>query len=517
MPRKSSKQASIQQVNMVLNGGLNYAQSRANIADNELTRAINFIYDPATDFLVTRPGTDCITAAALPSPITKGYYYEVSSTEAYHVCAAGKKLYYITSADPLGTAWTEVGTNLLTGTYTPSFLTFNKLLLIADGDAAGIKSWAGAVGGAISTGITSSPSATALVVIKNRVVANSITDLDLVTFSAPNDASNTGWNTTTTAVALRAGYGDLLNVNAFGVFGDDLIVSKVGSSEKRLYRVNVASATTTSWYVQNLSENNAAQNAQSMTSAWNNVFLVDTNGFKSLKGVTEYGDIQVDSVGRKINTVFLQDYTCDFVSYLPSYNAVWFNIGERIFCYTERYDPSSGKTIPAFTDLNFKWGRCTSVYEAGDVVYMTGYNGYLYMIDEDLATDETSPAVTANYLAAVRTKTLTFFVDGILRKLEFYLKPKATGTGHIYVCTDEQTKTTLKSITVDQESTYLYDETGFLNDANEYLYDTGSSPWVETSRNRLRHDEMAFELELSTGRCGVEWCKAEIALLEGGE
>uniref|UniRef100_A0A6M3XQN7 Uncharacterized protein n=1 Tax=viral metagenome TaxID=1070528 RepID=A0A6M3XQN7_9ZZZZ len=645
--KKAAKHENVQVLDLILNGGLNYSQSRGNIADNELTLARNFIYDPFTDYLVTRPGTDCVTAAPLGGPITKGFYYEVDSTHAYHVCAYGTKLYYLSGAGL--DEWTEIGTNLLTGTYPPSFLVFNKLLLIADGDTH-IKSWAGVVLGTVDTGIADSPPANVLSMIRNRVVANSITDLDLITLSAPNDASATGWNTATTAVALRAGYGDLLTVNAFSVFGDDLIVSKKGDREKRLYRVNVADATTTNWYVQDLSQNNAAQNARAMVAGWNNVFFVDTNGFKSIKGTETYGDLSVDAMGRKINTVFSANYACDGMAYLPAYNAIWFNIGERVYCYTERNDPQSDENIPAFTDLYFKWGRCTSMYQAGDVVYLTGYNGYLYKLDESLSTDEVTPGVTSIYPATVRSKTFSFFVDGILRKLQFYLKPKAAGAGNIFVCTEENTKTLLKTVTITAEGEYLYDATGYFSaelmpnqvdrdfsgasawadvdlvsgggaydetgdltitagaagagdyctlpvasapttigktyrmrydlanlvgtwtlksfdgtqtigtisanatqaylewtatttggyrlvavsnlasgdfdnfqlydvtsDITDTLYDTGTSPWVETSRNRLRNDEMAFELELTSGRCGFEWCKAEIALVEGGD
>lgn len=514
MAKKSSKQANVQQITMMLSGGLNYSQSRGNVADNELTRALNFIYDPATDYLVTRPGTVCVLAAPLPAPISASCYYEVSATEAYHVLAAGKKLYYLSGAglDEV----TEIGTDLLTGTYPPCFLVFNNLLLIADGDTH-IKSWAGAITGTVDTGITDSPAATALSMIKNRVVTNHVTELDSVYLSAPNDASSTGWAFGTTAVGLKAGFGDLLAVNGFAVFGDDLIISKKGNRTKRIYRLNVADTTITNWYVQDLSQNNAAQNAQSIVAAWNNVFFVDTNGFKSVKGTDTYGDLEVDAIGRKINTIFQQNYTCECMTYLSVYNAIWFAMQDKIYAYTERQDPASGNNTPAFTDLYFQWGKVTSMYQAGNTVYLTGYNGYLYKLDESVATDEVTPGVLKSYNSVVRGKTLTFFTDGILRKLQYYLKPKATGAGTISACTDENTKTVLKTIITRQEGTYLYDETGFLYDATEFLYDTGTSPWVETSRNRIRNIEMAFELELSSGRCGVEWCKAEIAIVEGGE
>lgn len=515
MAIKSSKHANVQSINLAMNGGVNWAQARGDIADNELVRAQNFIYDPSTDVLMSRPGTDCITAAALPSPITASCYYEVTASEAYHVVAAGRKLYYITNASPLGTAWTEIGTNLLTGTYPPSFLVFNNLLLIADGDT-NIKSWAGAVIGTVDTGITNSPSATALSMIKNRVVANHVSELDSVYLSAPNDASSTGWNTGTTAVGLKAGYGDLLSVNAFGVFGDDLIISKKGDRSKRLYRVNVSNATTSNWYVQDLSQNNAAQNPRCMVAAWNNVFFVDTNGFKSIKGTDTYGDLTVDPVGRKINAAFSEGYTCDGMFYLPAYNSVWFSILDRVFCYTERRDPQTGDLLPAFTAIGFKWGRCTSMYQAGDSVYLTGYNGYLYKLSETLATDEITPNVTNTYISSARSKTLTFGGDGILRKLQFYVIPKAAGTGIMSVCTDDSTTKTVKTITLEAEGDYLYDATGYLNDATGDLYDTGSAPKVESTRNRMRSDSMSFQFDVTTGRCGIEWCKAEIALVEGG-
>lgn len=157
------------------------------------------------------------------------------------------------------------------------------------------------------------------------------------------------------------------------------------------------------------------------------------------------------------------------------------------------------------------------MYEADDVVYLTGYNGYLYKLDEELDTDETEPGVTSSYISTVRGKTLSFFADAVLRKLQFYLKPKKAGSAILYVCKTESDKVLLKSFTFYGEGDYVYDATGYLDDATGYIYDTGTAPWTEMTRNRFRGKEMAFEVELSSGRCGIEWCKAEIAMLEGGE
>lgn len=511
MARRSSKNASTQAINFVLNGGLNHAQSPADIMDNELKRTQNWIYDPSTDYLVVRPGTLCQTAATVSDTAIRAiYYYEQSTTVGYLVAAIGAKLYYLSGASL--NAWTEIGA-LTDATTVPSFVTYNAKLIIADG-GTDLRTWDGTT----YTTIGSSPQATALAVIKNRVVANMTTEPDSVYLSTSNDCESGGaWNTAGSAIGLRAGYGDNMAVVGFEVLGDDLIVFKVGDKGKRTMRVNVADATASSWYVQNLSENSAAIGAQHSVSAYNNVFFADTNGFKSLAGVMEYGDIQVDPRGRRINSVFSDNTVFDGVWYLPVYNAIWIAVGDVLYCYTERYNAGTNSYIPSFTDVYFSQGRIRSIATVGSTTYLAGNNGYLYTLNEDTSTDETAPDTYSTYSATARTKTMTFGVDGLLKRLQFYLKPIIGGTAVMYVCTSEEDKTLVKSVTLAGSGDYLYDATGYLDDATGYLYDTGVSAWVETTRNRIRHDEMAFELQVTTGRCGFEWVRAEIAVLEGGE
>jgi len=508
MARKGRRQAAVTSKTLILNGGLNYAQSAANIADNELTRASNVIYDPDTDQLMARPGTDCITDTALAAAIDIGYYYVKDASTAFHVAASGGVLYYLD-----GTTYTAIAT-LHDVTVVPSFATFNSKLIVADG-SANLSYWDGTIVSPTLTAIATSPAATALAVINNRLVANADDEDDSVYLSKTND--ETDWDTAGSAIGLKAGFGDLLKVNAFGVYGDDLVISKVGDASKRLYRLNVSSPTTSEWYIKSLSFNNAAKSANTMVGAWNNIFFVDDDGFKTLKGVQEYGDLQVDRIGQKINTVFTSSITCNYVTYIPSYNSVMFNVSDRVFCYTERYDPQSGNRIPAFTDLYFKWGRPTSIYEGDGVVYLTGYNGHLYKLDETLGTDETVPSTTANYTCSVKTKSFSFFDDIMLRKVQFYMRPKKAGTGNINLCYTESDKILLKTFTVLGSGELLYSATEYLAAATGYVYEVGAAAWTEESRNRYRGTELAFEIEVTTGRSGIEWCKFELAELEGGE
>jgi hypothetical protein len=514
MATRSSKaqQGSLQSISLNFSGGLNYSSAPANIKDNELTRALNFLYNSQTGTPEVRPGTRCQTAATCDGTngILKIYYYEKSSSEAWLVGACNAHLYYLSGVGL--DAWTEIGA-LNDTTTVPSFLTFHSKLLIADG-GTNIKTWDGTTYASLADGL----GVTALATIKGRVVANSTAagSNDLVTMSGPTD--ETKWNTSTEgAIALRAGFGDNMSVNAFAVFGDDLIVSKRGDAEKRLYRVNVADATATNWYVQSLTENNCSQNAHTIISAFNNVYFVDTNGFKSLKGVTEYGDLQTDLIGAKVNTTFTANSVCSEVAYLPYFTAIWYIMGDRVYAYHRLID-ADGNLGHAFTDMLFKQGAIKSICQAGSNIYMAGANGYLYTLDltNTYSTDETEPGVTVAFDAAFKTKRFSFFGGAILRKTELYLDPIKAGTAYLYAITPDNESILLETLRLRTAGQELYDATGDLNDATEDLYDMGMTPWFETSRNRIRGASIQFNIVIASGRVGIEGLKAEFAMVEGG-
>jgi len=515
MGQKSTKaqEGATTLIDLKFDGGLNYAEAAGNISDNELTVLQNFVYNSQTGTPEIRPGTSCQTAAVCngANPILKIYYYEKSSSQAWLVAACGGNLYRLSGASLDG--WTLIGA-LTNSTTVPAFITFNSKLLIADGGQH-IRTWDGTTYTTLADGLY----ADAITSIKGRVVVNSTAAgaADLVTFSGEED--ETMWDTadlTNPAIGLRAGFGDNMEVNGFAIFGDDLIVSKKGESAKKLYRINIADATPANWFVQIMTENNCAQNAHTLIGAFNNVFFIDTNGFKSIRGVTEYGDLEVDLIGARINTLFTGLTDTDEIAYLPYYTALWFLQGERIFCY-HRVKDAAGNIGHAFTDLILQQGRIRSVCQAGDVIYLAGNNGYLYTLnlDNTLSTDETSPGVTAAYSATLKTKQFSFFGEGILRRTEVYLNPLLAGTLYMYAVTPDNASILLKNITLLNAEEYLYNATGYLNAATEYLYDTGATAWRETSWARCRGGTLQFHLSCQSGRVGVEGLRAEIALVEG--
>lgn len=503
MGMKSSKaqQGAVSPIQIKFDGGLNYSQSPSQIADNELTRALNLVYNSQTGTPETRSGTSCVTATPLASPILKIYYYEKSATEKWLVCASGGKLYYLDVG-----AWVEIG-SLNDSTTVPTFLTFNTYLLIADG-GTNLKKWNGSVLSSLSDGL----SATAIAEIGARVVINSKSDPDLVTFSGVED--ETMWDTadlTNPAIGIRAGFGDNMLVNGFAQFGTDLIVSKRGDSEKRLYRISVADPSPVNWNVSLLTGNNCSQNPHTIVSAFNNIFMVDTNGFKSVKGVTEYGDLQVDTTGSKIN-VAIDSAACSELVYLPSFSAMWFIVGEKIYTATNMNGGIK------FTDMMFMQGTITSILEANDRVYLSGVNGYLYLMEPYSDKDEVAPNDLRDYLTVLTTKRFSFFGGGLLRMTSVEFKAlEVTGTDNAYIRanTTELNGTLLKTVRIKAAIEELYDANYDLADANAALGDMSGLAWIESTTNRVRGTSIQWQVDSTAGRFGVEGLLAEVALVQG--
>jgi len=502
MSQKSTKaqEGATTSISFRFDGGLNYSESPSNIADNELCRAYNIIYNASTGTPETRPGTTCVTAAALAHPIQKIFNYEKSAASKWLVCASYGKLYYL-DVD----AWVEIG-NLTDTTTIPAFLTFNTYLLIADG-GTNLKKWDGSTLTSLSDGLT----ATAIAEIGGRVVINSKVDPDLVTFSGMEN--ETMWDTadlTNPAIGLRAGFGDNMMVNAFGVFGTDLIVSKRGDSEKRMYRISTAGVPT-EWTVSKLSSNNCAQNAHSIVGAFNNIFFVDTNGFKSIKGVTEYGDLQVESTGDRVNVAF-KDTACREMTYIPMFSAIWYFAGDKIYAYHRINDR------PAFTELNFVQGQINSMIQIADKIYLAGENGYLYLMDGVSETDEAAPGVFSGYQTLMMSKRLAFPAGAIIKRTTVAFKAVALVGGTstlIKSVSSEGTRIVLKNVTALVAAEELYDATEDLAVAVTPLANFAGTAWSEVSTNRVRGTTLQFQIDSANGRFGVENLTAELALVGG--
>jgi hypothetical protein len=297
-------------------------------------------------------------------------------------------------------------------------------------------------------------------------------------------------------------------VNGFGVFGNDLIVSKKGDEEKKLYRINVADVPA-NWVCIKLSSNNAAQNAHSIVGAFNNVYFVDSNGFKSIAGVTEYGDLQVDLAGAKVNTIFGSS-VCSELTYIPMFTALWYFTGDRIYAY---HRISTGT---AFTELQFSQGQINSAAQVGTVLYLAGNNGYLYKIDSTLETDEVSPGVTSAYVCRIVGKRYDFPGGGILKRTSVDFKPVAVSSAssaYIRVKIPDGRKILIKTVQIKIADEELYDALEDLSTAVTELAAAAGAAWPEVTTNKVRSTSIQFMVDSNSGRFGLEGLAAEVVMV----
>jgi hypothetical protein len=486
-------------ISIGFSGGLNLSAAEWSIADNESPRMLNWLYNPESLLPEVRPGTDCQTASAFGASIRALYVYEKTATTKYIIGASGAKIYYLSGAGL--DAWTEIGA-IASATVVPEFITFNSKLLIADGGTK-IKTWDGTT----YTDISGSPNASALTVIKNRVVANHAGEPDSVYMSKTND--ETDWNTAGDALGFKAGYGDLLIVNGFAVFGDDLIISKKGDAGRKTYRLNTAATATSDWYIKQIPGNTAAQSERAIRTAFNNVFIVDDDGIRSLKGVTEYGDLQADQTGKNINSDFSSSPTCRFLKYVPYYNALWMTIGDRFFTCRMIGD------VPAFTELYFNQGRIDSLCVDESTIYLGGSNGYLYKLNDNSDVDETAPDTTSGFASYLRSKRFNHGADDLtLLRTSARLTPLSSGTVYLY-CKTNEGDTLIDTISMVAEGDFLYDATSYLYSYTDSLYDAGNEAQLEVNHNRIKSSTIQFELSGSSVRFGCDAILAETMVTRG--
>lgn len=378
--------------------------------------------------------------------------------------------------------------------------------MIADGGDH-ILTWDGSV---LSELVTSPAGVTALAEITGRVCCNSTDDLDAVYMSSVED--ETVWSGGT-SLGIRCGFGDLMVVNALAVApgGKDLFVSKTSQAKKVIYRISVTDPDPDTWTALPISPNNAAQNAHTMITAGNNTFLVDYNGFKSIKGVQEYGDFQDDPfTGAKVSVWFNLGPTIYEAVFVPAFSAIWFNTATRVYCYHIKNS--------AFTEMVFKQGKINSICQVGPTtIYLAGETGYLYKIDilSQRATDETAPGTLENFISRARTKYFSLTDQLLLKKLEVNLSPKAVGSATINACTTEKDTVILKTISLLGLGDYVYDATDYVYDAADYLVDSGIAPWIQTTRERVRSSTIGFEIATSSGRVSINKMNAELATVKG--
>ena len=521
MPRRATKSQSLEPISIVNSGGINLFEAANRIGDNESPQMYNWIYRPNSGVPIVRPSIRCAVAVGekFSTSIVKLHYYVKDASNQYLMCVSNDDLWYLDGSDQ----WQKVAD--LTAGSVPSMITFNGKLCLADG--SGIYTWDGTTWATATTSIQP----TILFEHDNRVVANDSqsTGLDAVCFSAQED--ETGWTFTAAggAVLIRAGYKDGLKVNGFGSFGGNLLVSKTSQAaggSYGMYRISTPgnpydASSNLEWKSEPLPTNTGAEDDHLMIMGDGVPYLHSKEGFRVIEGTEKFGDLVSRSIGAKIRPLFgvgaLQ--TMSMMAYIPKMASVFIFPESDSEFYI--YHPWN----QAFTTIGMSDVIFTDAVQAGDDIFLSGNNGYIYKLGDDyLEYDLTAPSTSAIIESSLKTKNISFGVDGFLKRTEIYIEPITEGTLSVGVSnSSSETITEIKSIDLEPASTYAQDLYLFTDDLGglstnltthpeQDLSAGGNAPWVESIYNRYRGKDLTFTMT-TEGRCGIGEIRAQVALV----
>ena len=463
MPVRSRKQQTVKVMQCVPDRGIDLSTAPAALNNNALTRAYNLWYEPNINGLVTRYGLSLTTAPALPAGISKLHYHVMADGKAHLLAAttttnSTDALY---SLDESGTtpAWVKVLDLVTSNGNAPGLLSFDGVLLIADGRNDGLMAWNGT---SVSTVSGSPAKPTVLTTIANRVACNSLSSPDAVFFSEPEQYDK--WNTVApgNAVIIPAGFGDGMTINAMSALYTTLIVSKVHTdssgniTQKRLHMIST-SGTTSTWSGSQLSQTSCAVGLHGMAGVADTVFFLDSDGAQSLSPSTAgaYGDIAVDTkIGPKVRPLIAgmaRKATQATVQWVRNLGQLWFIVRSGAASVVAIYHPMQGGG--AWTEQQFPVSM-RSLCEVGERVYIGGDDGRLYLL-APTGTDEL-PSGKQPIYATLRTKKIEQMGGdvilrgvklGIGRVLPSNLRVEAVDeNGGRYLVADTDTVTTGSSL-----------------------------------------------------------------------
>lgn len=411
MSVRSRKQQTVKVVQCVPDRGLDLSISPAALHDNALTRAYNMWYEPNINGLVTRYGLALTTAPALPAGISKLHYHVMADGTAHLLAATATNtsadaLYRLDESGPTP-VWNKVLDLQTSNGNAPGLLSFDGVLLIADGRNGGLVAWDGAT----VNEIQHSPSRpTVVTTIADRVVCNSLNSPDAVFFSEPEQ--HDAWSVTEggAAVIVPAGFGEGMTINAMTALYGYLVVSKVhrdatgAVTQKRLHMISTT-GTPAEWQGIQLSQTSSAVALDCMAGVADKVFFLDSDGAQSLSpsSAGAYGDIAVDpKMGPKVRPMIAasaRKATHGNVQWVRNLGQLWWISRSGAAATVVLYHPLQGGG--AWTEMHFPVAM-RSLCEVGERVYIGGDDGRLYMLSAT-GTDWTADGEKPIY-ATMRTK-----------------------------------------------------------------------------------------------------------------
>jgi hypothetical protein len=476
-----------------MDGGVNYALPQNLIPNNDLAGALNFFYDPLTGQPMTRDGVSRYSTTGVGTN-PNGLFF--SSILNKWLVAESGTLYYL---DASTKAYVSIGA--LNGSAKPHFLDFNSKVLIASGGV--IES----TNGLTLADVANAPTSYKIMAFGGRVVSSGDpSNPHRMSLSVTGD--ETEWSTVAPAdgkefeIDLNVGDG----ITDFNIYAGDIFVFK-GPEQRGIYQLVIPSGDYSTAYVKPISNINSSINWHTSINANNNLYFVDNNGWKSLKGVQNYGDIEQDPIGAKINGVITPsiDKAQAFLFSNPFYSQIWLKYADVQTLYAFHYLMNKGKGafLPQeFKDLNV----CSACYAEDARYLLIGMDdGYIYKLDRTLYTDNgvDSPGFFLTKRATLQSANIT----KKLFQTAFAYQGISDGTVTLEALTDGGTKTaTLVNTSITTGSDLLYEATGYLNDATELLY--GETLQSNMSRKMIWHYDLQYKVSVTSGALKLDRLEA---------
>ena len=389
MPVRGRKHQRVTTVQCVPDRGLDLSTSPVAIHANALTRAYNLWYEPRINGLVTRDGLTLADAPALSAPVS-ALHYHVTTDGTGHLLAATATdtradALYLLDESGAAPVWRKILDLETTGGDAPGLLSFDGVLLVADGRSGGLMAWDGKNTAAVQ-GSPARP--TVVATIADRVVCNSLDSPDAVFFSEPENYE--GWSVIAGGAALiiPAGFGEGMTINAMtGLYGM-LVVSKShkdaagGITQKRLHMISTL-GTPDNWAGVQLSQTSGAAARGAMAGVADRVYLLDTDGPQSVTPSPggAYGDIAIDpKIGPKIHPLIsgaARRATQATVHWVRNLAQLWFIVRNGGAATVAVYHPLQGGG--AWTELQFPVAP-RALCEVGERVYLAADDGRIYLL-----------------------------------------------------------------------------------------------------------------------------------------
>lgn len=524
MPVRSRKHQQVKTLTCVPMKGLDLSTSPTAIDDNSLTRAYNLWYEPNINGLVTRYGLSVVDVAALPAAVSLLHYHVMADGTGHFMAATSTAtradaLYRLVETDT-GKAWEKLLDLETAGGDAPSLLSFDGVLLIADGRSGGLVAWDGKT----VNEIKGSPSRPTIVdTIADRVVCNSLGSPDAVFFSEPEKYD--GWSTISGGAALiiPAGFGEGMTINGMADLYGKLIVSKVhrdihgNITQKRLHMIGTLGLPG-EWYGVQLSQTSSAAAHNAIVPVGDKVFFLDSDGPQSLVPSPggAYGDIAIDpKMGPKVHPIISgasRRATQAAVIWLRNLAQLWYIVRNGAADTVVVYHPMQGG---AWTELHFPFS-VRSLCEVGERVYIAGDDGRLYLL-APTGTDWT-PEGAKDIFTTLRTKKyeqiggdliLRGVKLGIGRIMPAIVRCEAISEGDVRSLVFEEN--TLETGSADQK---IYDATARIANATWKIAGGSTAvPQYFDRKANVRKTGMFIQVRTVGGRVSFESVAMQFAVV----